>query len=206
MKIWLYGYYHRIRSTRKLWRFWRDHQKALRGIFKRTVQVAARTGAIGVALQALDGPKIQAAASTPQGWSKEYMEKRLEPIKNGLAQLATDGRKSYHPVEPEARRMKVGDTNRYVDNAQAIADAKAGVIVACEATRQENDCGQLVPMIQQARENLGVAAQNTVTLADTGYGAGADLQAAQENQMTVLVPPAEGTPARDDPYAMQHFH
>lgn len=245
MKIWLYGYYHRIRSTRKLWRFWRDHQKALRGIFKRTVQVAARTGAIGVALQALDGPKIQAAASTPQGWSKEYMEKRLgqldealdelelkvvednadaeapgcrlpaglaqrqarrEPIKNGLAQLATDGRKSYHPVEPEARRMKVGDTNRYADNAQAIADAKAGVIVACEATRQENDCGQLVPMIQQARENLGVAAQNTVTLADTGYGAGADLQAAQENQMTVLVPPAEGTPARDDPYAMQHFH
>jgi transposase len=269
LKIWLYGYYHRIRSTRKLevacreqlsllwltgliqpdhnslWRFWRDNQKALRGIFKQTVQVAAGTGAIGLALQALDGTKIPAAASTPQGWSKEYMEKLLdqldealdelelkvvednadaeapgyrlpaglaqrqalrEQIKNGLAQLATDGRKSYHPVEPEARRMKVGDTNRYAYNAQAIADAKAGVIVACEATRQENDCGQLVPMIQQARENLGVAAQNTVTLADTGYGAGADLQAAQENQMTVLVPPAEGTPARDNPYATQHFH
>jgi hypothetical protein len=101
--------------------------------------------------------------------------------------------------------MKVGDTNRYAYNAQAVADAKAGVIVACEATRQENDCGQLVPMIQQARDNLGVAAQDTVTLADTGYGAGADLQAAQENQMPVLVPPAEGTPAKDNPYATQHF-
>jgi transposase len=228
-----------------LWRFWRDNKKALRGIFKQTVQVAARTGAIGLALQALDGTKIQAASSTPQGWSKEYMEKLLsqldealdeiefkvvadnadaeapgyrlpaglserqalrEQIKTGLAQLADDGRKSYHPVEPEARRMKVGDTNRYAYNAQAVADAKAGVIVACEATRQENDHGQLVPMIQQARENLGVAAQDTVTLADTGYGAGADLQAAQENQMTVLVPPAEGTPAKDNPYATQHFH
>jgi len=269
LKIWLYGYYHRIRSTRKLevacreqlsllwltgliqpdhnslWRFWRDNKKALRTIFKQTVQVAARTGAIGLALQALDGTKIQAACSGPQGWSKEYMEKLLaqldvaldefelkvveanaeveapgyrlpaglaqrqalrEEIQKGLAQLQADGRFHYHPVEPEARRMKVGDTNRYAYNAQAVADAQAGVIVACEATRQENDCGQLVPMIQQARENLGVAAQDTVTLADTGYGAGADLQAAQENQMTVLVPPAEGTPAKDNPYATQHFH
>ena len=269
LKIWLYGYYHRIRSTRKLevacrehlsllwltgliqpdhnslWRFWRDNKKALRHIFKQTVQVAVRAGAIGLALQALDSTKIQAAASTPHGWSKEYMETLLaqldvalddlelkvveenvdvetpgyrlpdglagrqalrDQIKTGLAQLADDGRKSYHPMEPEARRMKVGDTNRYAYNAQAVADAQAGVIVACQATRQENDCGQLVPLIQQARDHLGVAAQDTVTLADTGYGAGADLQAAQENQMTVLVPPAEGTPAKDNAYATQHFH
>jgi transposase len=269
LKIWLYGYYHRIRSTRKLevacrealsllwltgliqpdhnslWRFWRDNKKALRAIFKQTVQVAARTGAIGLALQALDGTKIQAAASTPQGWSQEYMEKVLaqldtaldeielkvvadnadvetpgyrlpaglverqalrDQIKTGLAQLVADGRKSYHPVEPEARRMKVGDPNRYAYNAQAVADAKAGVIVACDVTRQENDCGQLVPLIQQARENLGVAAQATVTLADAGYGAGADLAAASQHDMTVLVPPAEGTPAKDNSYATQHFH
>lgn len=176
LKIWLYGYYHRIRSTRKLevacreqlsllwltgliqpdhnslWRFWREHKKALRRIFKQTVQVAARSGAIGMALQALDGTKIQAAASTARGWSKESMEKLLaqldtalddlelkvvaengdvespgyrlpaglaerqalrDQIKTGLAQLEADGRKHSHPVEPEARRMKVGDTNRY---------------------------------------------------------------------------------------------
>ena len=268
LKIWLYGYYHRIRSTRKLetacreqlsllwltgliqpdhnslWRFWRDNKKALRQIFKQTVQVAARTGAVGLALQALDGTKIQAACSGPKGWSKEYMEKLLaqldtaldeieltiveenadadQPgyrlpaglaqrqalraeIKKGLAQLEADGRHHYHPVEPEARRMKVGDTNRYAYNVQAVADEQEGIIVACAATRQETDAGQLVPMIQQARENLGVAAANTVTVADTGYGAGADLQAAAENGMSVLVPPAEGKPARDNPYATQHF-
>jgi transposase len=268
LKIWLYGYYHRIRSTRKLeiacrehlsllwltgliqpdhnslWRFWRDNQKALRHIFKQTVQVAVRTGAVGLALQALDGTKIQAAASTPQGWSRESMEKRLaqldaaldeielqvvadhadvespgyrlpaglaqrqalrEQIKTGLAQIQADGRKSYHPVEPEARRMKVGDTNRYAYNAQAVADGQEGVIVACDANRQETDHGQLVPMIQQARENLGVAAPTTVTLADTGYGAGADLAAAVQYGLTVLVPPAEGAPAKDNPCATQHF-
>jgi len=269
LKIWLYGYYHRIRSTRKLevaccehlsllwltgliqpdhnalWRFWRNNKKALRAIFKQTVQVAVHTGAVGLALQALDGTKIEAACSGPHGWRQDYMAKLLaqldaalddlelkvvaenaevespgyrlpaslaerqalrEQIQTGLAQLQADGRKSYHPVEPEARRMKVGDTNRYAYNAQAVADAKEGVLVACDATRQETDHGQLVPLIQQACENLGVAAQDTVTLADTGYGAGADLQAAAQHGMAVLVPPAEGTPARDNPYATQHFH
>jgi transposase len=270
LKIWLFGYFHRIRSTRKLeaacrdllpllwlsgliapdhnslWRFWRDNKKALRALFKQTVQVAVNTGAVGFALQALDGTKIQAACSGPKGWSKEYMEKLLgqldaaledielkiveenpqgdapgyrlpeglaerkalrEEIKKGLAQLQADGRHHYHPVEPEARRMKVGDTNRYAYNAQAIADEKEKILVACEATRQETDNGQLVPMIEQARENLGACrTAETVTVADTGYGSGADLQAAHDKGIEVLAPPPEGKPAEINPYATQHFH
>ena len=104
LKIWLYGYFHRIRSTRKLeaacrdhlpllwlcgllapdhnslWRFWRDNKEALRAVFKQTVQLAVKTGAVGFALQALDGTKIQAACSGPKGWSKEYMEKLLAQL------------------------------------------------------------------------------------------------------------------------------
>ncbi len=267
LKIWLYGYFHRIRSTRKLeaacaehlpllwlsgliapdhnslWRFWRDNKKALRSIFKQTVQLAVNTGAVGFALQALDGTKIQAACSGPKGWSKQYMEKLLsqleaalddielkvveenpqtetpgyrlpaglaerqalrQEIKKGLAQLRADGRNHYHRVEPEARRMKVGDTNRYGYNAQAIADEKEKIIVACEATRQENDVGQLVPMIEQARENLGAASQ-AVTVADTGYGSGTDLQAASDKGLKVLAPSPGGKPGKDHPYATQHF-
>jgi transposase len=268
LKIWLYGYFHRIRSTRKLeaacgehlslvwltgliqpdhnslWRFWRDNKKALRQIFKQTVQLAVSTGAVGLALQALDGTKIQAACSGPKGWSKEYMEKLLaqldaaleeieltvvsenaevdqpgyrlpagladrqalrQQIQQGLAQLQADGRNHYHPAEPEARRMKVGDTNRYAYNAQAVADEKEGIIVACDASRQETDTGQLVPMIEQARDHLGVAASDTLTVADTGYGAGQDLQAAAARQMNVLAPPPAGKSAQDNPYAAHHF-
>jgi hypothetical protein len=200
---------------------------------------------VGLALQAVDGTKIQAAASDRTGWNKERMEKLLAAldaaldqtewkivqenaelekpadrlpaglaqrqalraqIQAGLAQLAADGRGHYHPVEPEARVMKVGDTHRFAYNAQAVADEKEGVIVACAAIRQETDTGQLVPMIEQARENLDLAASDTETLADTGYGAGADLQAAAEKQMRVLAPPLEGKPARGHPYATQHFH
>jgi transposase len=268
LKIWLYGYFHRIRSCRKLevacrerlsllwltgliqpdhnslWRFWRENQKALGRVFKQTVQLAVRAGAVGLALQALDGTKIQAACSGPHGWSKEHMEKLLaqleaaleevdlkvaddnadteqpgyrlpaglaerqalrEEINKGLAQLQSDGRQHYHPAEPEARRMKLGDVNRYAYNAQAVADAQEGVIVACEVSRQENDGGQLRPMIQQTRENIGPEASETLTVADTGYGSGADLQAAAEQQMNVLVPPQEGSSAPHHLYAARHF-
>ncbi len=129
-----------------------------------------------------------------------------QKIQQGLAQLQADGRKHYHRVEPEARRMKVSDTNRYAYNAQAIADGKEGVILACEATREESDVGQLTPMMEQARENLGAAATDTLTVADNGYGSGADLQAAAQKQMNVLAQPREGKPAHDNPYAAQHFH
>jgi hypothetical protein len=102
--------------------------------------------------------------------------------------------------------MQVEGRNRHAYNAQAIADEQEGVIVACAATRQETDSGQLVPMIQQARENLGPAATQTLTVADTGYGAGADLQAAAERQMPVLAPPAEGKPGHENPYATARFN
>jgi transposase len=268
LKIWLYGYLQGIRATRKLelacreqlsllwltgliqpdhnslWRFWRKNQEALREVFKQTVLVAVRSGCVGLVLQALDGTKLAAAASSHTGWTKERMEKLLaaleeelattelelmqenpdetpgyrlpaglterqvlrEEIKAGLAQLQADGRQHYHPVEPEARRMKVGQLNRYAYNAQAVRDAEAGIITAEAVSCQETDKGELVPMILQAQENVALDGAVPETLADTGYGAGADLQAAAESGLPVLVRPAEGAPAKDNPYATQHFH
>ena len=267
LKIWLYGYLQRIRTTRKLevacrehlsllwltgmiqpdhnslWRFWHTNQKALREVYKQTVQLAVRSGCVGLVLQALDGTKIAAACSSHTGWTQERMSQLLaaldealakteleiagenedQPgyrlpaglterqalraqIQAGLAQLASDGRGHYHPVEPEARRMKTGEGNRFAYNAQAVSDAKTGIITAADITRQENDRGQLVPLIVQAQENVGAAGESTATVADTGYGAGADLQAAAARNLAVLVPPAEGAPAKDKPYASQRFH
>lgn len=269
LKIWLYGYLQKIRSTRQLeiacrehlsllwlpgliqpdhnslWRFWRTNQTALRGVFKQTVQLAVTSGCVGLVLQAVDGTKLQAASSSHTGWSKEKMEKLLaaldealvqtelavaqanaeestpgyrlpaglaerqalrEEIKAGLAQLAADGRKHYQPIEPEARRMKVGQVNQYAYNAQALCDAAAGIITAASVSAQETDQGELAPMILQGRENVGVPAAKPETLADTGYGAGADLQRAAEAGLPVIVPPAAGAPPKDNPYATQHFH
>ena len=270
LKIWLYGYFQRIRATRKLeaacsdqlpllwlsgliapdhnslWRFWRDHKKALREVFKHTVQLALSTGAVGLALQALDGTKIPAAASDRSCRSKGHLEKLLtaldaaldqtelavvaenadldapgprlpaglaqrqalrQEIQKALAQLAADGRRHHHRVEPEARVMKVGDTHRPAYNAQAVADAQEGVIVACDVSRREEDTGALGPMLEQARENLGGAAVAAppLTVADPGYGAAADLAAAQAKNLPVLIPPREGKPAGANAYGSIHF-
>src|SRR5512138_397013 len=110
LKIWLYGYHQRIRSSRKLeaacrdqlsllwlsgmiapdhnslWRFWRDNKKALREVFKSSVQIALKQGLVGLVLQALDGTKIQAAASRRSGWSKENMKKLLAALEGELDQ------------------------------------------------------------------------------------------------------------------------
>lgn len=270
VKLWLCGYLLKIRSSRKLeaacreqlsllwlsgmlqpdhntlWRFWRANQQALRAVHRQTVQLAVRSGLVGLAVQALDGTKLAAVCSNRTGWSKKRMEELLaaleealdevelqvveqnvddeagsgyrlpagmtqrqslrEKVKAGLAQLAEENREHYHASEPEARRMKVGMENRFGYNAQALTDAKHGIITAAEVIRGENDQGQLAPMIAQGQENVGVAATTSETLADTGYGAGRDLQEAKEREMKVLVRPAEGTPAKDKPYASQHFH
>ena len=73
--------------------------------------------------------------------------------------------------------MQVAGRHRDADTAQAVADAPAGILVACATTRQETAAGQRGPLIQPARENLGPAAHDTTTVADGGSGAGAALQA-----------------------------
>jgi transposase len=264
VKIWLYGYMHRIRSTRKLeaacrvqlpllwlsgmlqpdhnslWRFWRDNKKAMRALFKRSAQVAVEAGLVGVVLQALDGTKIQAAASGHTGWNKEASERLLaaldaeldqaeadmekeepdssggyrlpagladkkalrEKVRAGLEQMKEIERQHLHPGEPQARRMNCEGRNRFGYNAQAVVDDKAGIIVAGEVVNQENDTGLLVPMIEQAQQTC--ASTEAVTVADSGYGSGADIAAA--GQLKVLVRPQGQASAENRRYHAHNFH
>ena len=266
LKIWLFGYLHRIRSTRQLevacsenlallwltgmikpdhnslWRFWRDHKKAIRQIFKRTVRLAMESGLVGLALQALDGTKIQAAVSGRTGWTHQQMENLLaaldqeihdaekqveaqgEPaqgyllpqalqkkeglrhaVEQGLRTLEQTGRKHYHRHDPEARRMQCDGKNRFGYNAQALIDGQNGIALAAEVTNHEHDLGQLTPMTQAALENTGAPARQPVTVADSGYGAGADIQAAEQAGLNVLCHPQEGAPAKNNRYHASHF-
>jgi|SRR5215475_2350697 len=268
LKIWLYGYYHRVRSTRKLeaacrdqisliwlsgniapdhnslWRFWRDNKKALRQLFKQAVQLAVKAGLVGLALQAVDGTKIQAVASPQSGWSKANMEKmlraldgelneaekqleqegpadpaeayrlpqRLEDrqalraaVKAGLEQLQVDGRGSYHPKEPEARRMKCAGRKPYAYNAQAVVDQSHGIVVASEVTVEEFDSGQLVNMVQQAQQNTA-AATAVLSVADGAYGSGSQVAEAAAEKLNVLVQPMDGGKQKDNGYSAHDFH
>jgi transposase len=254
LKVWLYGYHHRLRSTRKLeaacrdhlaliwltgdlapdhnslWRFWRDNRAALRGLFQASVRLAVKAGLVGLALQAVDGTKIQALASSRSGWTKANLEKLLaalavewnqtekelerekpsepeaayrlpkrwedrqalrEAVKAGWEQLQEEGANHYHPQEPEARRMKEHGQRPFGYNAQAVVDQSHGIVVACDVVTEQTDTGQLVPMVQQAQANTQ-AATPVLSLADGGYGSGAQVAQAQAQALEVLVHPMDG--------------
>jgi len=111
LKIWLYGYVTKIRTTRgleracmdqvgmlwltgmqrpdhtTLWRFWRDNRKALRKMFKRLLEIAAKLKFIGVVVQAIDGTKIASQASEQQGWHRASLEKTLKRLDEAINEI-----------------------------------------------------------------------------------------------------------------------
>jgi len=150
-----------------------------------------------------------------------------QAVVEGLKELKQSGRGHYHPHEPEAHRMKCVSNNRFAYNAQAVADEKSGIIVACDVTSKENDVGQLPLMLKQARENIQSAPKEDQTqpettvdsattaaqpvpkpltaVADTGYGAAADIAAAQADGFEVVTSLPEGAPKKDKPYHSSNF-
>ena len=114
LEIWLYGYFNRIRSTRKLekacrehmgliwltgmktpdhnslWRFMDSNRKAMSQLFKQSVQIAAKCKLIGMVVNAIDGTKIRAASSREGVLSSEGLEKLLERLDRSIADFMTE--------------------------------------------------------------------------------------------------------------------
>lgn len=110
LRLWLYGYLEKIRSTRKLeracqeqmgfiwlcgnqapdhnslWRFWQANREPLRRVFKKTVKVALELNLVGLVLQALDGTKIQALCSGRTGCDEEALSRLLERLNKVLTE------------------------------------------------------------------------------------------------------------------------
>jgi transposase len=110
LKVWLYGFTQRVRSTRKLerscrevmpfmwltypdppdhntiWRFFRDNRKVLPKLFKKLMAAAAEAELISFALHALDGTKLQAASSTDTALHRKSLEEKLKLLDEIVAQ------------------------------------------------------------------------------------------------------------------------
>ena len=114
LKVWLYGYLNRIRSSRKLeracrehmgliwltgrnapdhnslWRFLDSNKKALSELFKQSVRVAAKCQLIGMVVNAVDGTKIRSASSRERMVGGEDLEKKLEKLDRSVADFMTE--------------------------------------------------------------------------------------------------------------------
>lgn len=148
-------------------------------------------------------------AGTPEGLTYQLpapladKQRLRQQLLEARTQLQQTERQQLHPGEPEARRMPCEGRNRFGYNGQAVADAKAGVIVAAQLTNQEQDSGLATAMLEQAKANTGQKAQRT--LADSGYGGAQDLAQAQGAGYELLAPPAQGSTRAANPYHASHF-
>lgn len=111
LKVWLYGYFENIRSTRKLekaccqhvgllwltglhypdhntlWRFYRDNRRALKGVFVQGVRLAVKGGLVGMVLNAVDGTKIRADVSRGSGLHEEKLKELLRRLNESVEEV-----------------------------------------------------------------------------------------------------------------------
>jgi transposase len=134
---------------------------------------------------------------------RQALRKRIQ---EALTQLDEVGQKHLHPADEDARVVKCQDRNRntFGYNAQAVADEKEGVVVACETVQDANDTQQLNAMIGRAEHETGRTAEQTV--ADTGYATGSEFAQAEEQEREVLVNlPKRMRPNPDSPFHASNF-
>ena len=114
LRVWLYGYMERIRSTRRLekacmnhmaliwltgnnapdhntlWRFFKRNKKALKRLFKKVVKTAFDAGLIEMALHAVDGTKFRAKCSREGVISREDAERMLSRIDDSARETISE--------------------------------------------------------------------------------------------------------------------
>jgi transposase len=111
LKVWLYGYMSKVRSSRGLeracmeqigmmwltgmnypdhttvWRFWRDNQEAIGKLFKQLLQIAASLNLVGMVLHAVDGRKILSQASEQKAWHRSSLEQKLKRLDEAIDEI-----------------------------------------------------------------------------------------------------------------------
>ena len=127
LKVWLYGYMTKNRSSRgleracmdqmgmlwltgmnqpdhtTLWRFWRDNKEPIRKVFRQLLQVAMSMNLVGLVMHAVDGTKILSQASDQKGWHRSSLEKKLGRLNEAIDEILTETEQISGEEMPESR-------------------------------------------------------------------------------------------------------
>jgi transposase len=127
LKVWLYGYMTKNRSSRgleracldqmgmlwltgmnnpdhtTLWRFWRDNKEPIRKVFRQLLQVAASMNLVGLVLHAVDGTKILSQATDQKGWHRGSLEKKLSKLGEAIDEILDETEQVSGEEMPECR-------------------------------------------------------------------------------------------------------
>jgi len=136
--------------------------------------------------------------SDAQGYTKEEIEKIIEKLRarkdkyNGcLDEMKEAGATQISFTDPDSRLMKTADGGFDVSyNVQIVVDPESHMIGAFEVTNQCNDMGQLSPVTEGFKEDLGIEVMDAV--ADKGYLDKADMLECLMNGTVPHVPSKSG--------------
>jgi len=140
--------------------------------------------------------------------TQERIDKAIEAAKQMAAQR--EKRKKGDGVEarasttdPDARKMKMGDGGfRPAFNVQMATDTQSGIILNMDVINEGSDGGQMKPMMDQIKEDLGKAPEKLLT--DGGFSTIDDIEATTQGGTTVYTPVKEEDKQREagkDPFA-----
>lgn len=105
--------------------------------------------------------------------------------------------------DPDARNMKMGDSGfRPAYNVQMATDADSGIILNMDVINEGSDAGQMKPMMDEIRENLGQAPKTLLT--DGGFSTIEDIEETTAAGTTVYTPVKEEAKQKEagkDPFA-----
>jgi transposase len=141
---------------------------------------------------------------------QQRLEEAVATVRERQAERAATGRASAKPEEARAsetdsaaRKMKRNHGGyEPAFNVQTATDIDSGLIVAVLVSEQASDNGLLLPMVEQAKANLGTAPEQV--LSDSGYSDAGDVQALETAKIEVLMPPKYERKEKEqgkDPYA-----
>lgn len=117
--------------------------------------------------------------------SLQEAETLRQKIREAMQVLKEQDRQEVNLSEPEARTMLCEGGKRLAYNAQSVVDEASGMIVAQGVSQDTTDHFQLLPMLEQTRENVGQTAADTV--ADQGYRSDRNIGQAEAQGDSVLV-------------------
>lgn len=128
------------------------------------------------------------------------VERRREKIGEALKELERENQEQLLATDPEARRMPGRGGPQWSYNAQAVVDQNSGMVVGEGVTNEANDSHQLVPMLDEVKENLGEVSEENV--ADAGYDCAQQYAEAKQRGYRVLV---SGRDCGKGPYHTAQF-
>lgn len=150
-------------------------------------------------LQALEQDEAQPQPEATRLTTQELKQKieairaQQQAIAQKVKQMKDLGQTQLSATDPDSRSMKTAKGHLVGYNVQGAVDAKYHLLVSTEVTNVGSDQGQLAPMAQVAKAELGIPAAEVA--ADGGYFKAEDIRTCQQLQMEPHLPQVNNSPS-----------